>query len=167
MTTGDVRDLSARLFGHNTGTIAGSPVISNLNKLPIKTIIQGKSANQTDPAMKKLIFVVILAAAGYWGYQYVYLPSHQSSQEEAPSTSGTSTYVPEVPEECQGKAREYENAVYSADSPRTSFAQRNYAERAFMTCLKDSGFSDQQINAKLAEIKERVKGWVQQDGGVK
>ena len=117
--------------------------------------------------MKNLICVAILAAAGYGGYQYFYLPSQEPSQEEAPSTSGTSTYVPEVPEECQGKAREYENGVYSADSPRTSFAQRNYAERAFMTCLKDSGFSDQQVNAKLAEMEERVKGWVQQDGGVK
>lgn len=115
--------------------------------------------------MKNLILIIILAIAGYYAYQYFYVPAQESTVEDS-SPGGMDTYVPPVPEACQDKAREYENGVYSADSPRTSFAQRNYAKRAFMTCLKDAGFSDEQVGAKLTETEEKVKGWVKQDGGV-
>ena len=116
--------------------------------------------------MKNLILIIIIAAAGYYAYQYFYVPSQESATVETSSDSGMNLYVPPVPEACQDKAREFENAVYSADSPRTSFAQRNFAKRTFVTCLKDGGFSDQQVNAKMSEIEEKVKGWVKQDGGV-
>lgn len=116
--------------------------------------------------MKNLMLIVILAAAGYYAYRYVSLNSQESAPEQTSSQSGLNLYVPPVPEDCQGKAREYENAVYSADSPRTSFAQRNYAKRAFMTCLKDAGFSDEQMSAVLSEREDRAQGWAEQDGGV-
>ena len=158
--------MPVRFIGEHIEGVAREPVILALNKVANKPMIKRHPSNQPDSAMNNLILVVMLAAAGYFGYQYFYLPSQESAGDGRPADSGAGIFVPDVPEECRDKAREYENAVYSADSPRTSFAQRNYARRAFMTCLKEGGFSDRQADLKLSELEQRAAGWAKQDGGV-
>ena len=107
--------------------------------------------------MKNLIFIVILAVAGYFAYQY-YVDSFVQESAENSKNSGQSThsYLPPIPKECEGRARTMGDAIYGRDIGRVSVAQLNNATRSFQSCLREAGFSDSEINGTYDKIKEDV-----------
>jgi len=72
---------------------------------------------------------------------------------------------PPIPDECQADASTAENAMYGAQNHQVSFAQRNRAVRKFQSCLRDQGFSDQEVEAALEARKEKVRRYLKMDAG--
>ena len=71
--------------------------------------------------------------------------------------------IPPLPEGCRAASEAADNALYGAANHRVSFAQRNRAVRIFQSCLRDEGFSDQQVDGALAEKIEKIKGYLKVD----
>lgn len=107
--------------------------------------------------MKNLIFIAILAVAGYFAYQY-YVDSSEQVPSETSNNAGqiSSGYLPPIPEECEAKAGNMGDAIYGYDIGRVSVAQLNHATRSFQSCLREAGFSDSDINGTYDMIKEDV-----------
>ncbi len=107
--------------------------------------------------MKNLIFIAILAVAGYFAYQY-YVDSSVQEPSGTANNAGqiSSAYLPPVPEECEGKAGNMGDAIYGYDIGRVSVGQFNHATRSFQSCLRIAGFSDSEINGTYDKIKQDV-----------
>ena len=118
--------------------------------------------------MKQLVILVALVVAGYFSYQQFFSTPQQenASEEDVSIDSGSFSIdqLPPIPGNCEGPAKNLENAIYGSGSGQVSFAQRNTAYRKFQSCLRDAGFSTPQINGTIAEIENRVKGYLNQDG---
>ena len=120
--------------------------------------------------MKQLVIIVLLVVAGYFAYQHFFAAPPEEAvteEEEAPADSGSPAMEqpPPTPDSCKAAAKNLENAIYGHATGESSFAQRNTTYRKFQACLREAGFSDGQINGATAEIEERVKRFVKQDGG--
>lgn len=117
--------------------------------------------------MKNIIVLLLIVGAGYAGYRYLYLPSSNETSQEANSSDtnfNVSVFVPDTPTQCRQQEKDLENGIYGSDSGRVSFAQRNTAYRTFKSCLRHEGFTDAEVDGKVAAIEERVKGYLKQDG---
>jgi hypothetical protein len=103
--------------------------------------------------MKNLIFLVVLGVAGYFSYQHLVIPWLDG---QAPAEPVSEAYLPPIPPECEGRGKDMADAIYGRDIGRVSVAQLNHATRTFQTCLKNSGFSDAEINGTYNKIKSEV-----------
>ncbi len=120
--------------------------------------------------MKQLIILAVLVVVGYFAYQHFFIAPQQNDTAEEDSSIDSGSFsinqLPPISVNCEGQAKNLENAFYGNISGRVSFAQRNFADRKLRSCLQNDGFSDPQINGTVVEIKERVKGyWLQDSGG--
>lgn len=107
--------------------------------------------------MKNLIYLAIVAVAGYYAYQYFTDSSGQTnSGASSDSAPASLVFLPDIPPECEGKARTMGDAIYGYDIGRVSVAQLNNATRSFQSCLRKAGFSDSEINGTYDKIKEDV-----------
>ena len=108
--------------------------------------------------MKQVILIVILAVGGYFGYQYYVDSSQESTPADTSNQDSTFIeYLPPIPDDCENKGKNFADAIYGNDIGRVSFSQRNFAQRAFQSCLVDAGFTDSQISRTVGAIKEDVK----------
>lgn len=106
--------------------------------------------------MKNLVIIAVLAVAGYFAYTHFYL----SAPDDAASIGDQSPvdeYIPPVPDKCEAKAKNMQDAMYGYDIGRVSVAQLNFATRSFQSCLRDAGFDDSQINTTVDDMKASVK----------
>ncbi len=119
--------------------------------------------------MKQLIILAVLVVVGYFAYQHFFIPPQQKETAEEglsiDSGSFSINQLPPTPGNCKGQVKNLENAIYGNTTGQVSFAQRNFTDRKLRSCLRNAGFSDLQINGTVAEIKERVKGYLKQDNG--
>jgi hypothetical protein len=113
--------------------------------------------------MKQLIILAVLVVVGYFAYQHFFIAPQQKDTVEEDSSIDSGSFsinpLPPMPGNCEGLAKNLENAIYGNTSGQVSFAQRNFADRKFRSCLRNADFSDPQINGTVDEIKERVKGY--------
>ncbi len=115
--------------------------------------------------MKQLIILVILVVAGYFAYQHFFSEPQQETATEEEDGSDSIDELPAIPGKCERPAKDLQNAMYGAASGEVSAAQRNTAEKKFRSCLRSADFTDAQIRGAVAEIEERVKGYLEQDNG--
>ncbi len=110
--------------------------------------------------MKQILLLVVAALIGYFAYQYFFVASPpETVQEEdvAIDNDSFSDQLPDIPENCEDRVKNLENAVYGSLTGRVSFAQHSVAYRKLQSCLRDAGFSDSQINAVTGEIEKHAK----------
>ena len=106
--------------------------------------------------MKNLIILAVIVAAGYFAYQKFW----NGTSDHGPGTEAAAlspAFLPPVPGECESKGSTMKDAIYGYDIGRVSVAQLNFATRSFQSCLRDSGFSDAEINGTVDAMKEDVK----------
>ncbi len=114
--------------------------------------------------MKQLIILVVLAVAGYFAYQHFSDATIEDADMEEDAQIETGD-LPPIPGDCERLAKDLKNAMYGAATGEVSVGQRNTADRKFRSCLRDADFSDAQINGSVAQIQERVEGYLKQDDG--
>ena len=94
-------------------------------------------------------------------YQHFSNPPQQEAavKEDASIDSGSVSTepAPPIPEHCAESARNLESAMYGASFGQVSRAQRNMAYRKLLSCLREAGFTDSQINGIIAEMEKRAK----------
>lgn len=122
--------------------------------------------------MKKLIILVVLAIAGYFAYQYLYLAHQEEAaieEEEASAVErdySVADTVASIPEGCQDLATNLENAIYGNTTGQVSFGQRNTAYRKIKSCLRAEGLTGVEINNTIKELEDRVEAKLKQDGAL-
>ncbi len=111
--------------------------------------------------MKQLIILVVMVIAGYFAYQHFSTPPQQEAAREEEASIGSGSLstepAPPIPEHCAESAKNLESAMYGASFGQVSQAQRNMAYRKLLSCLREAGFSDSQINGIVAEMEKRAK----------
>jgi hypothetical protein len=120
--------------------------------------------------MSRFAWVVLLIVLGIAFYHHFYGDADEEDNtaeiaREAERAVIADVNAPPVPESCQGEANAAENALYGAANHRVSFAQRNRALRQFQACLRNEGFSDDQVEAATAAKKEKVRRYLKMDQG--
>jgi len=119
--------------------------------------------------MKKVIIVVFLIVAGFAYYRYYQgdwaetdTLEEQNSQaaEEELSIDGLTA----IPESCQSVSKSVDNALYGYQTSEVSVAQRNTTVRKFMSCLRDAGLSDAEIDGIMDAKHAKIKRYLEMDG---
>jgi hypothetical protein len=120
--------------------------------------------------MSRFAWIVLLIVLGIAFYHHFYGSAER--EETTAEVAGEAEKEPisaesasPVPENCRGEAEAAENALYGAANHQVSFAQRNRTLRKFQACLRDEGFSDEQVEAVMTAKKEKVKRYLKMDQG--
>jgi hypothetical protein len=117
--------------------------------------------------MKKVILIFFLIATGYFVFQqYNETMSNQDFDDEEEEYTYEEA-LPAIPEACDGLAMDYELAFYGQKSGDISQSQKVFAYRKFKACLREEGFSDEEIDATIDETEENAKKKLRQDGYLK
>lgn len=101
--------------------------------------------------MKNLIFIALLAVAGYFAYQYFLASPRQDTTYTEPTSY---EYLPPIPPECEEQGEMLEDAIYGHEIGKLTVIELNQLTRRFQSCLRDADFTDSQINRTYDEIKE-------------
>ncbi|MGI9569118.1 MAG: hypothetical protein ACR2PH_05125 [Desulfobulbia bacterium] len=104
--------------------------------------------------MKKLIFLAVLLAIGYFTYQYFIIPW---LDEFAPAESITNGNLPPIPDTCTVKGRIVEDAIYDRKIGKISDVLLDHYKLRFQTCLENAGFSDADVKGTYENLKERAE----------
>ena len=104
--------------------------------------------------MKKLVFLVVLMAVGYFAYQYLLIPR---LDDFAPAESTTGGNLPPIPDECRVKGKIVEDGIYDRKIGKISDVLLDQYTLRFNTCLSNAGFSDASIDGTYEKIKERAE----------
>ncbi|MBT8353554.1 MAG: hypothetical protein KJO60_03465 [Desulfofustis sp.] len=104
--------------------------------------------------MKKLVFIVVLVAVGYFAYQYFLIPW---LDDFAPAQSTTGENRPSIPDACRVKGKIVEDGIYDFKIGKISDVLLDQYTDRFQTCLKRAGFSDADIDGTFEKIKERAE----------
>ncbi|MCJ7772893.1 MAG: hypothetical protein MUP22_07140 [Desulfobacterales bacterium] len=114
--------------------------------------------------MKKVIIIVFLLVTGYFVFQQYNetMSDDEFGDEETEYTSEEA--LPALPASCSALAQDYENAYYGARSGDVSHSQKVFAFRKFKSCLREEGFSDDDIDGTIAETELKTKNKLKQDG---
>ena len=116
--------------------------------------------------MKKLIILVLLLVAGFAYYRYYQgdwaeTAALEEQNNEVGEEGSSMNGLAAIPDSCQSVSKTVDNALYGYQTSEVSVAQRNTAVRKFMSCLRDAGLSDAEIeeimNAKNAKIKRYLE----------
>jgi len=117
--------------------------------------------------MKRVIIIFFLLVTGYFVFQQY---TETYSNDDFDDEEDEYTYeeaLPIIPDACSTLAMHYENAYYGARSGDVSHSQKVFAFRKFKACLREEGFSDDEIDATIAETEENAKKKLKQDGYLK
>ncbi|MBW1847156.1 MAG: hypothetical protein JRI53_01120 [Deltaproteobacteria bacterium] len=117
--------------------------------------------------MKKVIIIFFLLVTGYFVFQQY---SKTLSNEDFDDEEDEYTYeeaLPAMPASCSDLAMHYENAYYGTRSGDVSHSQKVFAFRKFKSCLREEGFSDEEIDATIDEADQNAKKKLKQDGYLK
>lgn len=120
--------------------------------------------------MSRFAWILVLIVLGIAFYQHFYGDADEEDNtaelaKEADREVIAEVNAPPVPESCQSEAKAAENALYGAANHQVSFAQRNRALRQFQACLRNEGFSDDQVEAATTAKKKKVKRYLKMDQG--
>ena len=117
--------------------------------------------------MKKAIIIFFLLVTGYFVFQqYNETLSNENFDEEEDEYTYEEA-LPAIPSSCSALSQHYENAYYGARSGDVSHSQKVFAFRKFKSCLREEGFSDDEIDATIAETEQNAKRKLKQDGYLK
>jgi hypothetical protein len=104
--------------------------------------------------MKKLVFLAVLVAGGYFAYQYFLIPW---LDDFAPAESTTGENLPPIPDVCRVKGKMVEDGIYDRKIGKISDALLDQYTIRFKTCLTNAGFSATDIDGTYARIRERAE----------
>jgi hypothetical protein len=119
--------------------------------------------------VKNIIILIVLVVIGY----FVYVNFFASSTDDVGDGNEDSyeaeevipaDQLPPIPDSCQTKAKNLENAIYGAATHQSSFAQRSNASHVLSQCLSDAGFSEAEIHGTIAQIQQKVNKLLKKDG---
>ena len=120
--------------------------------------------------MKRVAVIALFIVAGLFCYHYFQgdtddtIETEYAGEEfEEPQEPVYAEEMRPTPGSCQDSSVLAENAMYGAAIHSVSFAQRNSAVRKFMSCLRDEGFSDDEVNAAMEVKKEKVGRYLKMD----
>ena len=102
--------------------------------------------------MKKLVFLAVLVAVGYFAYQYFLIPW---LDDFAPAESTTGEHLPPIPDVCRVKGKIVEDGIYDRKIGKISDQLLDQYTLRFQTCLRKAGFSDADIDGTYERIKVR------------
>ena len=101
-----------------------------------------------------MVFLAVLAAGGYFAYQYFLIPW---LDDFAPAESTTSVNLPAIPDGCRVKGKMVEDGIYDRKVGKISDALLDQYTIRFKTCLKNAGFSAADIDGTYARIRDRAE----------
>ena len=104
--------------------------------------------------MKKLVFLVLLAAVGYFAYHYFLIPW---LDDFAPAESTTGGNLPPIPDACRLKGNIVEDGIYDRKIGKISDVLLDQYKLRFQNCLTNDGFSAADIDGTYEKMKERVE----------
>jgi len=104
--------------------------------------------------MKKVVFLAVLAAVGYFAYQSFLIPW---LEDYAPAEPASGQNLPPLPDVCRAKGGIVEDAILDRKSGKISDVLLDQYTLRFKTCLKNAGFSDADIDAGYQTIKQRAE----------
>lgn len=114
--------------------------------------------------MKKVIIIGFLLVTGFFVFQQYNQTLNNGEFEDEEAEYTYEGELPAIPESCKNLAKDFENAYYGARSGDNSHSQQVFAFRKFKSCLRDEGFSDDEIEATLAEAQRNARRKLEQDG---
>lgn len=101
--------------------------------------------------MKKIIILIILGGAGYFGYQY-FIDSSQ--QNPAPAQPTAREYMIFLPEKCQKSGELLKTAFQRHKMGEIKKVQVNGYAQPFRRCLRQAGFTDSEISEAYDGLKD-------------
>ena len=104
--------------------------------------------------MKKMVFLAVLVAVGYFAYQYFLIPW---LDDFAPAESTTGKNLPPIPDACRLKGKIVEDGIYDRKKGKISDVLLDQYTLRFQTCLTNAGFSNADIDGTYEKIKERAE----------
>lgn len=119
--------------------------------------------------MKKAIIIVILIVAGFAYYRFYQGDRAETAYLEEPDSQVaqevlSSDGLPAIPESCQSVSKSVDNALYGYQTSEVSVAQRNTTVRKFMSCLRDAGLTDAEIEGIMGAKHAKIKRYLEMDG---
>ena len=111
--------------------------------------------------VKKIITLLVVIGIAYLVLQH-FFPDYANytgnkSNNSYDDTGFTDDNPPPIPPSCQSKATDLENAIYGAENYDSSYIQKNRSSRVLASCLRDSGFSQDEINATIDQIRKNAE----------
>lgn len=117
--------------------------------------------------MKKVIIIILIIVASYFIYQqYKQTVSDEEYIEETTEDTYDSELSP-IPNSCKNLATDFRNAYYGARSGDVSHSQQVVAYRKYKSCLREEGFSDDEIDATVTQTQQEAIKMLKQDGYIK
>ncbi len=113
-------------------------------------------------ALKKLVTLIIVIAAGYFLYHF-FVATPDTEYDETEETIPAYA-LPSIPETCQSNVQELEKAIYGHGSHQSSAGHLNIAHRELESCLREAGFSEAEISGTVEQIKIKIQGYLKKDG---
>ena len=113
--------------------------------------------------MKNIVILIIIIGIGYFAYQHFFSTPLSDTPSEHEIETVAEDDLPPIPDSCERLSQDYENAVYGQAKGQASFAHRNRAGRALVSCLQKEGFSEAEINGTLSKIEKDVERFLRQE----
>ena len=117
--------------------------------------------------MRKILIIILLLSAASYVFQEYIKPSFDEENKEEEIEFIYDEELPPIPETCRKLSGELENAFYGVKSADFSQSQLVVIHRKFVSCLRDEGFADDEIEGTVAEIKFEADKKLRQDGYIK
>jgi len=120
-------------------------------------------------AFKRIIIIIVVVVAGYFIYQNFFtssLDNPENNDDNISESTGpvSAEDLPPIPDSCTSLEKDLENAIYGVATHEISFTQRNRISREFAACLGNADFSEEQIQATIAQIQKKVDEFAKKDG---